>query len=85
MQYTGRILPTTDYGEAYGITDTDGEFTLIATDRIAVSCDLGLYPSNIRSVSFLVRQVPALSWLSGWIPGFFKMPYWLWHQAGNKF
>ncbi|CAF2582195.1 unnamed protein product [Rotaria sp. Silwood2] len=45
----------------------------------------GEYPTNIRSFSFLVKQVPALSWLSGWIPGFLKVPYWLWHQASNKF
>jgi hypothetical protein len=46
---------------------------------------LGQYPSNMRSISFLVGQVPALNWLSGWIPGFLKIPYWLFHQASNKF
>ncbi len=46
---------------------------------------LGQHPPNIRSISFLVRQVPSLSWLSGWIPGFLKLPYWLFHQASNKF
>ncbi len=46
---------------------------------------LDTYPTNIRSVSYLVRQIPGLSWLSGWIPGFLKVPYWLLHQASNKF
>ncbi|CAF1100933.1 unnamed protein product [Rotaria sp. Silwood1] len=40
----------------------------------------GTYPSNPRSVSFLVRRIPMLSWLSGWIPGFLKIPYWLWYK-----
>lgn len=68
MSYSGKIVPTADYGESYSITDTDG-----------------LYPSNIRSMSFLIRQVPALNWMAGWIPSCFKIPLWLWHQAGNKF
>jgi hypothetical protein len=46
---------------------------------------LGQYPSNIRSISFLVGQVPALNWLSAWIPGFLKIPLWLFHQSSNKF
>jgi dehydrogenase/reductase SDR family protein 1 len=45
----------------------------------------GEYPTNIRSLSYILGQVPALSWLSGWIPSFFKIPYWLLHQASNKF
>jgi len=45
----------------------------------------GQYPVNIRSWSFLVRQVPGLSWLSSWIPGFLKLPYWVMHQVSNKF
>jgi len=45
----------------------------------------GKYPTNIRSMSFLVGRVPSLNWLAGWIPGFLKLPYWLWHQASNKF
>jgi len=45
----------------------------------------GTYPANIRSISFYVAKVPGLSWLSGWIPGFLKLPYWLLHQASNKF
>jgi len=45
----------------------------------------GTYPTNIRSFSYLVRQIPGLSWLSGWIPVFLKVPYWLLHQASNKF
>jgi len=45
----------------------------------------GGYPTNIRSFSFLARQIPGLSWLSSWIPDFFKVPTWLWHQASNKF
>jgi len=45
----------------------------------------GTYPTNIRSVSFLVAKIPSLGWLSGWIPGFLKLPYWLLHQASNKF
>jgi len=45
----------------------------------------GEYPTNIRSLGFLLKQVPALSWFSGWIPGFLKIPYWLFHQASNKF
>jgi dehydrogenase/reductase SDR family protein 1 len=68
MQYSGKIVTTADYGAAYSIPDTDGQ-----------------YPSNMRSISFLVGQVPALNWLSGWIPGFLKIPYWLFHQASNKF
>jgi len=68
MQYSGKIVPTVDYGTTYGIPDKDGE-----------------YPANIRSVGYLVRQVPAISWLSAWIPGFLKVPYWLFHQASNKF
>ncbi|CAF0836123.1 unnamed protein product [Rotaria sordida] len=35
----------------------------------------GEYPTNIRSFSYLFKQVPSLSWLSGWIPGFLKVPY----------
>ncbi|CAF0736893.1 unnamed protein product [Adineta steineri] len=68
MQYTGKIVVTADYGETYGIVDTDG------TPAV-----------NIRSFSFLFRQVSALSWLSGWMPNFLKIPHWLWHQASNKF
>jgi len=45
----------------------------------------GTYPANIRSISFLVGRIPSLSWLSDWIPGFLKVPYWLFHQASNKF
>lgn len=47
--------------------------------------DLGQYPANYRSISYLFRQSPYLRWLSGWIPGFLKVPYWLFHQASNKF
>jgi hypothetical protein len=46
---------------------------------------LGTYPTNMRSIGFLLGQVPGLSWLSGWIPGFLKIPFWLLHQASNKF
>jgi hypothetical protein len=46
---------------------------------------LGKYAPNMRSIGFLIGQVPGLSWLSGWIPGFLKIPYWLFHQASNKF
>jgi hypothetical protein len=88
MQYSGKIVTTADYGATYSIPDTDG--TLFNIDYF---CEfffffviyLGQYPSNIRSLSFLFRQVPALSWLSSWIPGFLKLPYWLLHQASNKF
>jgi dehydrogenase/reductase SDR family protein 1 len=45
----------------------------------------GAYPSNIRSISFLVGQVPGLKWLAPWIPGFLKVPWWVVHQASNKF
>jgi dehydrogenase/reductase SDR family protein 1 len=45
----------------------------------------GTYPTNIRSLSFLVSKIPGLSWLAGWIPGFLKLPYWVLHQASNKF
>jgi len=68
MQYSGKIVPTVDYGTTYSIPDIDGT-----------------YPSNIRSLGFLLGRVPGLSWLSGWIPSFFKIPYWLFHQASNKF
>ncbi|UJR31080.1 hypothetical protein I4U23_018589 [Adineta vaga] len=68
MQYSGKIVITADYGEAYNIVDTDGQPA-----------------ANIRSFAYLVRQVPTLSWLAGWIPGFLKVPYWLFHQASNKF
>lgn len=57
----------------------------IDAHAIVICFSLGLYPSNLRSVSFALRQVPSLSWLAPWIPRFFKFPYWLWHQAGNKF
>lgn len=46
---------------------------------------LGGYPTNMRWLGYLLGKVPGLSWLSGWIPGFVKVPFWLLHQAGNKF
>jgi len=45
----------------------------------------GVYPTNVRSFSFLLGKVPGLNLLAGYIPGFLKVPYWLWHQASNKF
>ncbi|CAF2104625.1 unnamed protein product [Rotaria magnacalcarata] len=45
----------------------------------------GEYPSNMRWIGRYLRYVPGLSWLSDWIPGFVKIPFWLLHQASNKF
>jgi dehydrogenase/reductase SDR family protein 1 len=45
----------------------------------------GQYPQNMRSISFLMQNIPALKWLSSWIPSWLKIPYWLLHQMANKF
>lgn len=85
MRYSGKIISTVDYGESYGVPDIDGEYLIVFSLINKTIFLLGQYPTNIRSVAFLISQVPGLKWLSGWIPRFIKIPYWLFHQASNKF
>lgn len=45
----------------------------------------GRKPMHIRQVKTLVWFSPSWRWLSGWIPGFVKIPKWMMHLSGNKF
>ncbi len=83
MKYTGKTVSTADYAWANGIVDTDG----MKNEKIKFIFiySLGQYPQNMRSISFLMRNIPGLKWLSPWIPSWLKIPYWILHQMGNKF
>ncbi|CAF0923213.1 unnamed protein product [Adineta ricciae] len=84
-EYAGRIIA--HLAQNPSVMDYSGKIVLTADygDAHSIVDSDGQPAVNIRSFSFLVRQAPALRWLAGWIPGFLKLPYWLFHQGGNKF
>ncbi|XP_041036703.1 dehydrogenase/reductase SDR family member 1 [Carcharodon carcharias] len=63
--------------------------------KVLMTCDLAAHYGikdvdgrtlvDYRSVKFLLRQLPGLSWLAPFIPGFIKVPKWVLALAANKF
>jgi len=84
-EYSGRIIA--HLAQNPSVMDYSGKVVLTADYGAAYSIPDtdGTYPTNIRSLSYMLGQVPTLKWISGWIPGFVKVPAWLFHQASNKF
>ncbi|XP_078393801.1 dehydrogenase/reductase SDR family member 1 [Cetorhinus maximus] len=63
--------------------------------KVLMTCDLashyGIKDVNgralvdYRSVKFLLQQLPGLSWLATFVPGFIKIPKWVLALTASKF